>query len=253
MKKFLIIPLLFFFSASIYAQTPGKDQIGTDIWKSEVYGGLTVASNGWGFNVQYAKYKTLKYRHVFGLTYSNIKNYKEYRSFNYFLQDASGFYFGKVNSVLAFRPYYGGKLNVFKKSRDKGVDIDWIWGVGVNLSAVKPVYLKIRKLNTTSGILVTTEEPYNADEHPIETIVGRASFFKGFGELKFAPGIFVKTGAFFDISKRSERVFGLEVGVQVDTYFQRVEIMNIENNEFIYPAVYINVMFGKKFAKYGAK
>lgn len=251
MKKLVIILLFMIFTLGAQAQTPGNDQIGTEIWKSEIYGGLTVASNGWGANVQYATYKSLKYRHVYGLTYSNIKNYKEYKSFNYFLQDASGFYFGKVNSVLAFRPYYGGKLNVFKKTRDKGVNIDWIWGVGVNLSAVKPVYLKIRKFQ--NGISVTTEEPYNADEHPIETIVGRASFFKGFGELKFAPGIFLKTGAFFDIAKNSERVFGLEVGVQVDTYFQRVEIMNIDNNEFIYPAVYLNIMFGKKFAKYGVK
>ena len=251
MKQFVFVLSFLILAGSVKAQMPGKDQIGTELWKWEIYGGRTVASNGWGANIQYGKVKSLKYRQIFGLTYNNIKHYKEYKSFNYFLNDASGFYYGKVNSVLAFRPYYGGKRTIFKKSRDKGVEISWIWGVGINLSMIKPTYLKIRKFN--SGGSVTTEEIYNPEEHPIESIVGRASFFKGFGDLKFAPGIYAKTGAFFDITAKKERIFGLEVGFQLDTYFQRVPIMNIEKNEFMYPAVYLNILFGKKHEKYGGE
>lgn len=230
---------------------PGKDQISTGLWDWEMYGGLTIASNGWGANIQYAKYQSLKYRHVVGLRFTNIKHYKEYKTFNYFLEDASGYYYGKINSVLAFRPYYGGKRTVFEKTRDKGVEISWIWGVGINLSMIKPVYLKIRKFN--AGGPVTTQEPYDPDQHPIETIVGRASIWKGFNELSFGMGVFAKTGAFFDITARKARIFGIEVGVHLDTYFNRVPIMNIEKNEFMYPGVYLNVLFGKKHEKYGVE
>lgn len=221
-------------------------ETGEGLMRREVYGGLTLATNGWGINFHYAKQKNYKYKYLYGIHIGNIRHEKETKSYTSVFEDAKGYYYGKLNSVLTFRPFYGGKRILFEKTRSQGVEINFIWSVGVSLALVKPTYLKIKKFNEENSKFETVEEQYDPSQHHPENIFGRSSWFKGFGGTKLSSGLFMKYGCYFDLSARRLNLWGVEIGAMADIYLERLPIMHNSKNHFIFPSLYANIMFGRK-------
>ena len=236
---FILVPLL------TLGQIPLVEK-GEGLMKRELYGGLTIRTNGWGFNFHYAKQKNYRYKHLYGIDIGNIRHEKETKSYTSVFEDAKSYYYGKMNSVIAFRPFYGGKRILFEQTRAQGIEINFIWSIGVSLALLKPVHLKIKQFNENLSKFETIEERYDPAIHHPENIFGRSSWFKGVGDMKLSPGLFMKYGFFFDLSAKKATIWGVEIGAMLDMYPQRLEIMHQANNHFIFPSLYANVMFGRK-------
>jgi hypothetical protein len=246
MKKSLKILFFCYFPLISFAQLPNEKKPEGQL-KREIYGGLTLSTNGWGVNFQFAKRKTNRYKVMYGFSIGNIRNEKEHKAFNSVFKDAKGYYYGKLNSLLAFRPFYGGKILLFEKIRDKGVEIDFVWAAGLSLGLLKPVYLKVRKLDLNTSTFYNAEERYDPSIHHPENIYGRAPWYKGLGKASFLPGLFLKTGVYFDISTRRQLLWGIELGSQIDIYFQKVPLMYQVKNQYVFPSLYANITIGKRF------
>lgn len=214
------------------------------LYKKVIYGGVNIATNGWGITLNYGWQKNYKYRHVVGFTASNIKHEKEVKSFSPYYEDAKGFFYGKLNSLISFRPHFGGQAIMFNRLREKGVEISFMWSAGLSLTLVKPVYLEVRKFE--GAIQVLRKERYDPAIHNRENIYGRAGWFNGFGESKFNPGLFAKAGFFFDFASNHSKVFGLEFGAALDAYLLKVDVMHASPSKYIFPALYANILFGGK-------
>ena len=70
-----------------------------------------------------------------------------------------GYFYGKLNSLVCFRPTYGGKLILFQAKRENGIEISYKWHLGPSFGLLKPVYLKIAKFNS-NPIDEDTIQPY---------------------------------------------------------------------------------------------
>lgn len=245
MKNSLKILILSFFPFFLAAQLPNKQETGV-LMKREFYGGLTLTTNGWGVNFSYGRQKNVRYKALYGIDIGNIRNKKEYKSFSTFLNKSKSYYYGKLNSLLVFRPFYGGKVLLFEKKRENATEIDFVWATGFSLGLLKPVYLKIRELDKTTSVFHNVEERYDPAKHYPENIYGRAPWYKGLSESKLLPGIFVKVGFNFDISTRKSRLWGIEIGGKADIYFQTVPLMYNTKNYSIFPAFYANITLGKR-------
>lgn len=228
---------------SVYSQEEEKEEAKM-LYKKIVYGGLNIATNGWGVTFNYGWQKNYKYRHLAGFTASNTKHEKEEKSYSPYYEDAKGFCYGKLNSLVSLRPHFGGQAILFNKLREKGVEISFVWGAGVALTLIKPVHLEVRKFQNGAQVLV--KEQYDPAIHNRENIYGRASWFAGFGDSKFNAGIMTKAGFYFDFASRHNKIFGLEFGFTMDTYFSRIEIMHASPANFMYPALYANILVGGK-------
>ena len=56
------------------------------------------------------------------------------------------------------------------------------------------------------------------DNHTPYSIYGRASYFKGFNEMKVQLGAYVKGGFAFEFSKKNEVIKSIEAGVCLDAF-----------------------------------
>lgn len=239
--KILLISILL--CSSLYSQDEEKNEAKM-LYRKVVYGGVNIATNGWGVTLNYGWQKNYKYRHVVGFTAANIRHEKEVKSFSPYYEDAKGFYYGKLNSLVSLRPHFGGQVVMFNRLREKGVEISFMWSVGLSLTLVKPVYLEVRKYEGSQQVIV--KERYDPMIHNRENIYGRAGWFNGFGESSFNPGVFAKTGFFFDFASKHSKIFGVEFGVSLDTYFLKVDVMHASPTRNLFPSLYANILFGGK-------
>lgn len=215
-------------------------------YEREVWGGVFFHTQGWGLNFQYNFFKTVDKRSNFEIQMNWTHNLKQEKRYNPQYRDARGYYFGKLNSFFVLRGLYGQRKIIGHKIRSKGVEIGYAWGVGPSLGFLKPVYLEI--INFDQQVLEVAK--YDPVIHNEQNIYGRAGGINGFSEIKFKPGIYLKLGMFVEYSKKQIGIAGIEAGVALDVYFERIQIMAEIENQQIFPLMYINIFLGTKFNKY---
>ncbi|NOQ72725.1 MAG: hypothetical protein GQ574_12015 [Crocinitomix sp.] len=241
-QRYLYI-LAFFVSFSGFSQEPDKED-GNTLMRRDYSFGLNFNANagatGWGLAFEYAVQKTYKYRNTYGFTFTNIRHPKEFKIYSSF-SNSRGYYFGKLNSLVSFRPTYGGKLAIFKAKRENGIEISLKWSAGPSIGLLKPVYLRIERFGTAF------DEKYNPSIHNIENITSRSSWGKGLGEATFEFGVFSRIGFDFNFSTTKNKISGGEVGVMVD-YFIGKPVIIIHNNvgDNLFPSLYLQFNLGQK-------
>jgi hypothetical protein len=203
--------------------------------------GLNFNTRGWGLAFDYGWQKNYKYKQTVGFTCTNIRHEKEHKIFGA-LSNSRGYYLGKLESLVSFRPHYGGKFILFKAKRENGIEITAKWSAGPSLGLVKPVYLKIDKINAQA-----VDERYNPLIHNSGNISSRSSWFKGLGEAQMRLGAFGKFGFDFNFSALKNGISGGELGVMVD-YFPggEIEIMHNNDNSNFFTSLYLQFNLGQK-------
>lgn len=229
-----------------FAQMPAK-QVNSVALKTEIYGGATLHTSGWGATLNYTKFKTAKQKRMLSVDLLSMKHSKEIKIQGFVDQNSKDFVYGKLNGILISRFGYGMKYTAYEKAREKGVNIYWHWNVGPSIAFIKPVYLDVVNISPNGKISTPTQEPYNPEKHNIYNIYGRTKGIRGLAETKLLPGGFFKAGLEFEYNDDREFIRALAVGVAVDVYPKKIEIMAFAENSFIYPTLYINVMIGKRF------
>lgn len=240
----------------VQAQTEARaniyDDEGRTLYSREIYGGPIIHGDGWGGQLWYGHYRTAAIRDLFGLELVGMKHPKEVKSYNPYYEDSRGYFFGKRNSVLVLRPGYGQKYRLTEKIRKSGVEVNFVWAVGPSLALLKPVYLQIgyridgRETPPYDNIV---EEKYDPERHFANNIFGRASWFRGLGELRVQPGAFGRLALNFEYAGDNTGIRALEVGTTVDAYPERLPIMaEVEGvvNKSVYLELYLAVLFGGK-------
>jgi hypothetical protein len=151
--------------------------------------------------------------------------------------------------MLIVRPTYGGKHQITDKIRRSGVEVNYVWGIGPSLGLAKPVYLEIGKPDNIPYETFVIER-YDPAIHDVQNIYGRASYFKGFGEMKLYPGGFGRFGLNFEYSGQTTGIKAIEVGASLDAYPVVVPIMaeleGVTNKQFFFE-FYLAIEFGKKY------
>ncbi len=229
-----------------FAQLPAK-QVNSVALKTEVYGGVVLHTSGWGANLNYTKFKTVNTKRMFILDMVSMKHSKEIKIQGYVDQNSKDFVYGKLNGFFVTRVGYGMKYTAYEKSRDKGVNIFWHWNIGPSIGFLKPVYLDVVNIASNGRISTPTQEPYNPEKHNLGNIYGRTKGIRGLAETDIIPGGFAKLGLEFEYNDDREFIRAISVGMALDVYPKKVEIMAYAENTFIFPSLYINVMIGKRY------
>lgn len=247
MPRSLLTLLLGLTVLSAAAQQSIYDDGTRTLYSREIYGGPVIHGDGWGGQIYYGRYRTAKDRHTFGLEVVGMKHPKEIKSFNPYYEDARGYFYGKLNSMLIVRPTYGRKHRITEKIRKSGVEVNYVWNVGPSLGLLKPVYLQIGEPEYPYETIVT--ERYDPAKHFANNIFGRASWFKGLGETKLYPGAFGRFAFNFEYAGDNTGIRALEAGVTLDAYAEKVPIMaeleGVENKQF-FLEFYLALHFGSK-------
>lgn len=255
-RSFLILALILAIPHIVRTQSEADLYDGpVVVYSNQVFGGIHMHSNyGWGGTFTFGRYNGVNKVNFFSIDAISMKHEKEIKSFNPIYEESKSYVYGKLNNFYVIRPAFGRKVTATPKLRKSGVQFGYSWSLGPSLGLTKPVYLEIGYPSIPYEYLAV--ERYNPDEHYFDDIFGRASGFHGLDELRLHPGLFAKFALTFEYANEKDRLKGLEAGVAVDAFLDRVPIMADEvsgqegaTNKWLFPTLYLNLFIGKKYNK----
>jgi hypothetical protein len=239
MKRFLFLGFLL----SCYGISPllaqGEiDEQNKVFYRNELSGAFLLNSNGWGLDFRYAKRLDAANKSLLDFDFALLKHPKEYRITSQ-LGYGSTYVLGKQFIPFVFRGSIGKQKEIFRKFDVGGISVRRFMAVGPSLALLKPIYYEVQY----DARLIKVER-YNLDIYP-EQINGRASFFKGFGELDVVPGAFLKLGLSFEYSKQDKVLHAIEVGSFIEGFIKKLPIMATEENYQFFLSLFVSYRFGK--------
>ncbi len=248
MNRFLFSFALFMcmLLPTLHAQQTVFDEVRV-LYRSENAGGLLLHTNGFGFNYRMGKILSVTKKRFYEIDIVTLKHPKEIKKFNPYKEDTRGYFYGKKNAVIVFRPNIGYHTTFVSKQTAKGVAVSLATHGGISLAFAKPVYLEIKSWPYDSQDK-TVIEKYDEEKHFVDNIYGRANAMKGIEETKIYPGLHGKIGLNFEYAPEQDVVRAMEVGMMFDFYPKALPIMaqKYVNQQNLYFNLYLNFLFGSR-------
>lgn len=255
--RVLLLFLLTFLLAPLRAQvTLQPKQMETKslgvVYDEEFAVNIYLHTRGYGFGAIFGTLKTYYKTSFYHVDFGMVKHPKEHRpdnQINQFNVLSRPYVFGKKNSFFTLRLGKGAKRYLSEKAKRRGVAVGYSYQLGPSLGMLKPYYLDLRSdggaIPPTIEVSKYSEE--NADRFlDPDFIDGYSGFWKGVGEMNFVFGGHIKGGAHFSWGAYDRYVKAIEVGVLLDFYFQKLDILVIEDNSPVFANLYLNLQFGKR-------
>lgn len=202
-----------------------------------------------GFGIAYRRglMMNVSRKRMWELEAQNFKHPKEVKSVNPYYENAKGFVYGKLNSVLLIRSGVGLQNQIYSKSDKKSVEIRYSYFLGVTLGLAKPVYLEIITPTNDPLINLVSTEKFDPQTHVPENIYGKAPYFHGIEGTKIYPAAYAKLALSFEYADRYNGLKAIETGVVVDVYPKAIPMMAFNKKQQAYVTAYLKIIWGKKW------
>ncbi|HMO32095.1 MAG TPA: hypothetical protein PKE63_08165 [Lacibacter sp.] len=218
--------------------------------KQNVYG-LRVNTDGWNLFYERGTLKNVKVTNLLSFELGEKKHPKE-KKLSYdvvtgnFIQLGTPYIYGKENIFYQFKPGFGQQRLIGGKTNKNGVAVHWIYMGGISLGLERPYYVRI----FDAGLNGTRDIKYSvADSAAFLTpgnIIQGTGLRYGWGEMKLVPGAHARTAIRFDYGRFNDLVSAIEIGVNVEAYSRKANIMLLNNNNQVFFNSYIAILFGKR-------
>jgi hypothetical protein len=244
MKKLLILAVVLLCGGVwLRAQGDLNDQQKV-FFRNEKSLGLLLNSDGLGLSYREAKRINFLNKSILEFDFGTLKHPKEYKSYNEYATGSGSFVFGKLNSVFFFRGGIGHQHEIFKKQDLGGVAIRYFFSAGPVIALAKPIYYRILNFSSSANAYYLTEEKFDITAHTPDRIYSKASFFKGFNEIKAYPGLYAKGGFNFEYSKEDKVIHAIELGAQINAFPKKIPIMASTDNKELFFSLFVSYRFG---------
>ncbi|MGX5817468.1 hypothetical protein ACWKWU_04685 [Chitinophaga lutea] len=275
MKKIHVLSLLLMTSSVLYAQDKSSKkedreqkrlrkislfreiEEGENLFNREFSGGARLNTDGWTGFLELGHRKSASTVNYYQFEFSEKRDPKQDRSSR--VIDVGGgfgisttpFVYGKMNNFYQAKLGLGQKRLIGGKGNKNGVEVNAIYYGGLSAGLVKPYYLDLmRDAGDTNGRrLVKYSDDIHDEFLDRALIYGAGGFTKGWGEVKFTPGVHAKVGFRFDWARFNDVISALEVGINAEYYAKKVQIMvDREGKPFFFNA-YVGLQLGKRWNK----
>jgi len=277
-KKLFAVAAIITCSASVYAQQDKKEERrearkdriealrrqeeeGVLVYNKQTVWGIQLRTTGYGAFVELGKMQNREVTNIMQIEFTETKHPKEYkaqRTDGYFFSNTP-FVYGKQNYFYNLRFGLGQSRRIGDKGNKNGVSVQGVYLGGLSLGLLRPYYVEV--IGDPNNASTTKKIRYgngNTDDDLLflnpDVIVGGTGLGKGWGEIKFKPGLHAKTGIRFDYGRFNEVVSSLEVGLAGEVYAQKIAILAdksydgsplAKNRQFFFNA-YVAIEFGKR-------
>lgn len=223
-----------------------QSEEGVLVYKKQTIFGLQGRSNGYGAFLELGSMKSNRKTNIYRLDITEIKNQKEEKlSGGGGLVFGNPFIYGKINSFYQATLGFGQQYILGQKGNKNGVAVSAVFNGGLALGLLRPYYIEV--LDPASGDSKVIK--YSKADSSLflgPTIIGGGGFGKGWSEMKIKPGAFVKTALRFDYGRFNEVVSGIEVGLSIDFYGEKIPIMIGQKDKQAFFQGYISILFGRR-------
>ncbi|HEX6914546.1 MAG TPA: hypothetical protein VF145_04870 [Chitinophagaceae bacterium] len=265
MKKIVLL-IIAFSPLLLFAQKPDtraqrkaarKDRVrqlqkqaeeGAIVFDKQFAFGIKLSTDGYGGFFELGKMKTMQKANLYWLELGERKHAKEEKltKTGGFGFAGNPFIFGKINNFYYAKLGFGQQIVLGNKGNKNGIAVSAIYGGGFSAGLLKPYYLEIDDPWTNKPRDIRYHDTTAAYFLDPGIINGASGFGKGWGELKFVPGVHLRTAFRFDYGRYNELLSALEIGLNAEYYTQTMPIM-LQNKEkrFFFNA-YFALTFGKR-------
>lgn len=200
------------------------------LYRNEISWSLGIQSNGIGAGFRYGTHQDRLHRKIYDFQILTIHHPKEIK-----ISSSTGrMVYGKLNNAYAITGSLGKQIEKYSKLDKGSVSISYVYDGGFALGIEKPIYYYVDYPDKV--------ERFNTSNH---TKYGKAPFVFGLDEMQVIPGVFAKSCVQFEFSRYDREIRAIEVGVAIQAYIRKIEIMYIDDNAWLFPSFYIHYRMGK--------
>jgi len=231
MKKLALIIVFGLLANLTFAQENNYDYTSEAIWginKNSASGLIG------GFIFRFSRSVKPNHYRTIGFELINVKHPAESR-----VVSRTGNYFvvGKTNHLFAIRGQYGRDIILFKKAPQQGVQITATGSIGPSIGLEAPYYIEYNQV---------VKEPYDPSIHQIENITGSGFIFQGLFQSNLVLGVNLRAGMSFEFGTFKSNVSGFEIGMLLDAYARKIQMIPEADNYAVWPTVYITLFYGSR-------
>jgi hypothetical protein len=242
--SFMFFVLLFCLPALAKAQATPEDE-----YTSTFTYGINFNTNGGtigGGNIKFTQITKPRLYRSLGLEIVAIKHPQESK----FLAQNGRVVYAKRNYFYSVRPTYGYDYLLFRKAPEESVQVTANFAVGPSIGVEMPYYV-ILSGNAQTPATIRAYDPTKISASEIE---GTAGIFKGIGESKIIPGLFVKAGISLEFGEFRNNLTGIEVGFTSELFSRAPNILeplanggttNLRNKQYMFGA-YLTLFLGSR-------
>jgi hypothetical protein len=210
--------------------------------------GFKFNTDGWGGSFEKGKVKSPYKTNLFQVEFNEKKHKKEDKQSR---SDGnvifgSPFIYGKQNNFYQLKFGVGQQIMIGGKGNKNGVAVYAIYSGGLSAGILKPYYVDVQD-PPNSGLV--RQIRYTQQDSALfmgQDILGSSGFLKGWGEIKFRPGVHAKSALRFDWARFNNTVSAVEAGFNVEYYFQDVEQMVGLEPKTLFFNGYLSFVFGNR-------
>ncbi len=261
MKKLFLVLLATFALSAVWAQTEQSakktrrearterinamaklEEEGVIGYKKHTVFGGKLSSDGYGGFIEIGKAMSVRKALLFQLDISERKHIKEEKEQVYL--NTSPLIYGKINFFYPVKLGVQYQYLLGNKGNRNGVSVTANVGGGLSLGLLRPYMIDVDKQGERTFVKYeSADSTYFLDR---STHIAGPGFGKGWGSMKFTPGLYVKPAVRFDYGKYNEMVSAIEVGLTAEYFTKNIpQMIYIEQKKMFFSA-YVAVLFGRR-------
>lgn len=203
--------------------------------------GLQLRTNGYGFFYELGRAKTPRFTNLYMLEITEIKDTKEDKQ-----SGTGGFLsnpliYGKINNFYQGKLGFGQQYIFGQKGNKNGIAVMGIYQAGLSLGVLKPYYVSVSDNGTEKDIKYEDDNALF-----LEQAQSGSGFSKGWNELEFEPGVFVKGALRFDFGRYNEQIQAIQIGLSLEGYSKKIPIMALNDGERLFFQGHLAFLFGRR-------
>jgi len=223
-----------------------QEEEGALIYSKQSIFGIQLRTNGYGIFYEIGKLKTRRKTTVYAAELTEIKDAKEEKNPpNGFFSFNNPYVFGKINNFYQLKLGFGQQYLIGQKGNKNGVAVTAVYHGGLSLGLLRPYYLDVEDTIGNRTIKFSPEDS-SLFLGGRGRILGSAGIGKGWGEMKVRPGAYAKGAIRFDYGRYNELVSGIEIGISIDVYSEKIPILLLAKQRQIFFQGHIAFLFGKR-------
>jgi len=205
-------------------------------------------TDGFGLAYEIGRIKTPYKANIFQLEFNEKKHPKEQKQSR---SDGnvvfgSPFIFGKQNNFYQLKLGMGQQIMIGGKANKNGVGVYATFAGGVSAGMLRPYYLDVQDPPNSGQVIQIKYSQADSAKFMGQDILGSSGLGKGWGEMKFVPGVHAKTALRFDWGRFNNTISAVEAGFNFEYYPGKVRQMVGVDTRHLFINGYLSLLFGSR-------
>jgi hypothetical protein len=210
--------------------------------------GILASPNGMGLFYRNSAPMQNKYSWSLDFSFTGVKQIKEKQVLNQRMVNTTPYIYGKINRLYALRPMFGVTKELAEKHNKNSVGVNAFVLLGPSLGFLKPNFVDIEYFDPSNpNIIISKSVRYDPELYKFDQITGYSPFFYGINQTKLIGGVSFKIGTEFNWGYYISDFKSIEVGVLLDWFPSRPELLHFIQNKTVYSSFYLSFAIGKNY------